>query len=73
MPMRRCARCAAAPVPARSLGTADDVADAVLFLVSDRARYIHGQHLMVDGGVSFSLKMHLPRRAPAAKPSAGGR
>ncbi|WP_372395122.1 SDR family oxidoreductase [Azospirillum sp. HJ39] len=60
-------------VPARSLGTADDVADAVLFLVSDRARYIHGQHLMVDGGVSFSLKMHLPRRAPAVKPPAVGR
>ncbi|MCM8735206.1 SDR family oxidoreductase [Azospirillum sp. A1-3] len=57
-----------AAVPARSLGTADDVADAVLFLASDRARYIHGQHLMVDGGVSFSLKMHLPRRAPAVKP-----
>ena len=62
-----------AAVPARSLGTADDVADAVLFLASDRARYIHGQHLMVDGGVSFSLKMHLPRRAPAVKPPADDR
>lgn len=54
-------------VPARRLGTADDIAEAVLFLASDKAGYIHGQHLMVDGGVSFSLKMHLPRRAPTVK------
>jgi len=54
-------------VPVGSLGTADDVADAVLFLASDRARYVTGQHLLVDGGVSFSLKMHLPRPAPAVR------
>lgn len=54
-------------VPAGDLGTADDVADAVLFLASDRARYVHGHQLMVDGGVSFSLKMHLPRAAPSVR------
>lgn len=53
-----------ATVPARRIGLAEDVADAVLFLVSDRATYIHGQHLMVDGGVSFSLKLQMPRKAP---------
>ena len=34
----------------RRLGTADDIADAVLFLVSDHAGWITGQILSVDGG-----------------------
>jgi NAD(P)-dependent dehydrogenase (short-subunit alcohol dehydrogenase family) len=54
-----------ATVPARRIGLAEDVADAVLFLASDRASYILGQHLMVDGGVSFSLKLQMPRKAPS--------
>jgi NAD(P)-dependent dehydrogenase (short-subunit alcohol dehydrogenase family) len=53
-----------ATVPARRIGLADDVAEAVLFLASDHASYVHGQHLMVDGGVSFSLKLQMPRKAP---------
>lgn len=51
-------------VPAGRIGTADDVAAAVAFLVSPEADYIHGQHLLVDGGVSCSLKNHLPRKPP---------
>jgi NAD(P)-dependent dehydrogenase (short-subunit alcohol dehydrogenase family) len=54
-------------VPLGSLGTAEDVAEAVAFLASDKARYTTGQHLMVDGGVSFSLKNHLPRKAPRVR------
>ncbi len=54
-----------ASVPVGSLGTADDVAEAVLFLASERARYIHGQQIVLDGGISISLKNHLPRKAPA--------
>lgn len=36
--------------PGGHLGTAQDVADAVTFLVSDRARHINGANLTVDGG-----------------------
>jgi NAD(P)-dependent dehydrogenase (short-subunit alcohol dehydrogenase family) len=54
-------------VPVGSLGTAEDVAEAVAFLVSDKARYTTGHQLMVDGGVSFSLKNHLPRKAPPVR------
>lgn len=36
--------------PAGALGVAQDVADAVTFLVSDRARHINGVNLTVDGG-----------------------
>ncbi len=39
--------------PAGRLVTPDDMADAVLFLVSDLARMIHGQTLIVDGGHSI--------------------
>jgi len=37
-------------VPARRLGVPQEVADAVTFLSSDRARFITGQVLYVDGG-----------------------
>jgi 3-oxoacyl-[acyl-carrier protein] reductase len=36
--------------PGGHLGTAQDVADAVTFLVSDRAKHINGVNLTVDGG-----------------------
>lgn len=41
---------ARANIPLRTFGTADDVAEAVCFLASDRAKFITGQHLAVDGG-----------------------
>ena len=45
-------------VPAGRIGTADEVADAVSFLLSDRATYITGQDLGVDGGLVGSLPMN---------------
>jgi 3-oxoacyl-[acyl-carrier protein] reductase len=33
------------------IGRGEDVADAVLFLASERASYITGQCLVVDGGI----------------------
>ena len=36
-----------------SFGTVEDIAHAACFLASDRARYITGQVLGVDGGISM--------------------
>ena len=33
------------------LGTPEDVAGVVLFLASDRSRFVSGQTLVVDGGI----------------------
>ena len=41
----------ATKIPMGRLGEADDIASAVLFLVSDSASYITGQTLNVDGGM----------------------
>jgi 3-oxoacyl-[acyl-carrier protein] reductase len=38
-------------IPMGRIGAPDEVADAVLFLASDRATYITGQVLIVDGGL----------------------
>jgi len=39
-------------IPLQRPGTADDMADAADFLLSDRAGYITGQVLTVDGGLT---------------------
>jgi NAD(P)-dependent dehydrogenase (short-subunit alcohol dehydrogenase family) len=42
-------------VPVGHIGEPQDVAEAVAFLVSDRAKYIVGAVLPVDGGFNISL------------------
>lgn len=38
-------------IPMQKMGTAEDVANAVLFLVSDESKYITGIELTIDGGL----------------------
>ena len=38
-------------IPLGKLGETEDIAEALLFLVSDRARYVTGEVLRVDGGM----------------------
>lgn len=57
-------------VPVRRLGTAEDIANAVLFLADEKASYITGQNLLVDGGVTMSMIANLPR--PKSVDGVGG-
>jgi 3-oxoacyl-[acyl-carrier protein] reductase len=40
-------------IPLKRFGTVEDVAELVSFLVSDRAAYITGQVLQIDGGLTL--------------------
>ncbi len=39
-------------VPAERFGTPEDIGHVAAFLASDRAAYIHGQNIVVDGGLT---------------------
>jgi NAD(P)-dependent dehydrogenase (short-subunit alcohol dehydrogenase family) len=40
-------------VPLNRMGAPEDVAPTVVFLLSDKASYISGQNIVVDGGLSI--------------------
>jgi len=48
-------------VPTGRVGTPQDIADAVVWLASDRAAYISGEEVIVDGGVTQTLMGLIPR------------
>jgi NAD(P)-dependent dehydrogenase (short-subunit alcohol dehydrogenase family) len=50
-----------AVVPMRRVGMPQDMADAILFLASDRATYINGDEITVDGGYANMLMNLVPR------------
>ena len=50
-----------AVVPARRIGMPQDIADAILFLASDRSSYVNGDEVTVDGGYANMLMNLVPR------------
>ena len=42
----------------RRWGTAEDIADVVVFLASDAARYVTAQTIEVDGGMGSTLDLY---------------
>ena len=51
----------AAVVPSRRIGMPQDIADAILFLASDRSSYVNGDEITVDGGYARMLMNLVPR------------
>ena len=50
-----------AAIPNRRIGTAEDIANAAVFLSSPRCDYINGVNLLVDGGFQNVLMQLVPR------------
>jgi NAD(P)-dependent dehydrogenase (short-subunit alcohol dehydrogenase family) len=51
----------AAVTASRRIGEPDDIAEPAVFLLSDRAAYINGTELVVDGGLDCMLMDSVPR------------
>lgn len=48
-------------LPTRRIGEPDDIAQVALFLASDRASYVNGSEILVDGGLNSVLMEMVPR------------
>jgi NAD(P)-dependent dehydrogenase (short-subunit alcohol dehydrogenase family) len=51
----------AAAIPLGRVGTPEDMAQVVLFLASDRAGFVNGREIIVDGGFEHMLMSLVPR------------
>lgn len=51
-------------VPLRRIGVPDDIAMAVAFLIDQKNRYITGENILVDGGLTLTVLDRIPGRAP---------
>ena len=49
-------------VPAQRIGSAEDIARVVMFLLSEDSSYIHGENITVDGGVMNSVLANIGRK-----------
>lgn len=56
---------AGAKIPLGRLGTSDEMAESILFLVDPRNEYITGAQLLVDGGISLPWWANRGSAAPA--------
>ena len=59
----------AAQIPLKRWGEADDIADVIVFLASDAARYVSGETLAVDGGMAYARASRTA--APEFEPASG--
>ena len=50
----------AAQIPLKRWGEAEDVADVIVFLASDAARYVSGDTISVDGGMAYARATRSP-------------
>ena len=50
-----------AMVPIQKIGEAQDISNVVMFLLSDESSYIHGENIVVDGGVMNSVLANIGR------------
>ena len=48
-------------VPIQKIGSAEDIANVVMFLLSDDSSYVHGENIVVDGGVMNSVLANIGR------------
>ena len=48
--------------PLGRVGQTDDIAEGILYLLSDAASYVTSSELVIDGGMSTSLFNHMPGR-----------
>ena len=57
----------AAAIPVGRIGAPEDMAEVVLFLASDRAGFVNGQEIIVDGGFEHMLMSLVPSQALTRK------